>query len=290
MRRDEEDEKPAGRGSGGEGRAEGVGPFTTRLTLRGADGSEAVWDSRTVRRRGALTVRAAGDTRTVVQRADAPGLARMRALNSVAAVAFTLGGLLFAAGATLAIDGAPANSVSSTYFAGGLLFNAGGYASLLQAVNTPRRTDGNRLRTGAWRWWSYEPMRIDWLSTFLLFAGTLVFGLNLLDSFLHGLSTQQAARLVWAPDVIGCVLFLVSGQLALAEVCHAPTGVRPHDLGWWIVTVNMTGSVLFMIAALADLVSPGEDAPVSMAISNAGTLAGALCFAVTGVLQWFERP
>ncbi|MEW2124489.1 hypothetical protein AB0891_12300 [Streptomyces sp. NPDC007259] len=273
-----------------EKRPEGVGPFITRLTLRGADGVEAVWDSRAVRRKGTLTVRAADGTEAA-HRADAPALARMRALNSVAAVTFTLGGLLFAAGAALALTGAPATAVSATYFGGGLFFNIGGYASLLQSVNAPRRPDdGYRLEPVAWRWWSYEPMRIDWLSTFLLFAGTLVFGLNLLDSFLQGLSTQQAARLVWAPDVIGCVLFLISGQLALAEVCHAPTGVRPHDLGWWIVTVNMAGSGLFMIAALADLVTPGEHVPVSLAVSNIGTLAGALCFAATGVLQWFEHP
>lgn len=284
------DEEPAAGPDGGN-LSEGVGPFTTRLTLRGSGGAEAVWESRRARRRGSLTVRRADGTAPVVHRADARALARMRTLNAVAAVTFTLGGLLFAAGAALALTGAAATAVSATYFGGGLFFNLGGYASLLQSVNAPRRPAGAyRLETKAWRWWSYEPMRIDWLSNFLLFAGTLVFGLNLLDSFLQGLSTQQAARLVWAPDVIGCVLFLISGQLALAEVCHAPTGVRPHDLGWWIVTVNMAGSALFMIAALADLVTPGAHVPVSLTISNIGTLAGALCFAATGVLQWFEHP
>ncbi|GAA3113380.1 hypothetical protein GCM10020254_69660 [Streptomyces goshikiensis] len=42
-------------------------------------------------------------------------------------------------------------------------------------------------------------MRLDWLSTFVLFVGTLVFGVNLLDSFLRGLSVQQVNRLVWTP-------------------------------------------------------------------------------------------
>lgn len=271
--------------------SEGAGPFTTRLTVHGTGGSEAVWESRTVRKLGALTVRAAHEAEAVLRPADAPTLARLRTLNSVAAVTFTLGGLLFAAGAALALADADATSVSVTYFTGGLFFNTGGYASLLQAVNAPRRPPGgDRLEPTAWRWWSYEPMRIDWLGTFLLFAGTLVFGLNLLDSFLQGLSTQQAARLVWAPDVIGCVLFLISGQLALAEVCHGPGGVRAHDLGWWITVVNLTGSALFMVAALADLVTPGADVPVALAVSDAGTLAGALCFAVAGVLQWFEHP
>ena len=47
----------------------------------------------------------------------------------------------------------------------------------------------------------------------MLFAGTLVFGVNLLDSFLQGLTAKQANRLIWAPDMVGCTLFLVSGHL-----------------------------------------------------------------------------
>lgn len=301
MRHDEEPAgrgpgEPAGRGPEPAGRgtrelAEGAGPFTTRLTRRGAGGLEAVWESRRVRKLGALTVRAAHEAEAVVRSADAPTLNRLRVLNGIAAVTFTLGGLLFAAGAGLAMADADPTAVSVTYFTGGLFFNSGGYASLLQAINAPRRAEGgDRLEPVAWRWWSYEPMRIDWLGTFLLFAGTLVFGINLLDSFLQGLSTQQAARLVWAPDVIGCVLFLISGQLALAEVCHGRTGVLAHELGWWITTVNLAGSAFFMIAALTSLVTPGADVPVALAVSDAGTMAGALCFAAAGVLQWFEHP
>lgn len=283
MRRDE---RP------GEELAEGAGPFTTRLTWRGADGGTVVWESRAVRKLGALTVRAARDAETVIRRADHDTLARLRMLNTVAALTFTVGGALFAAGAALAID-APADvtQVALAYFIGGLFFSTGGYASLLQSLNAPRRSaDGHTLEPVPWRWWSYEPLRVDWLGTFLLFAGTLVFGVNLLDSFLQGLTTQQAARLVWAPDVIGCVLFLISGQLALAEVCHGPLGIRVHDLGWWIVAVNLAGSGLFMIAAVADLVTPGVQAPVSLAVANWGTLTGALCFAGAGVLQGFEHP
>ena len=43
----------------------------------------------------------------------------------------------------------------------------------------------------------------------------VVFGVNLLDSFLQGLTAKQVNRLIWAPDMIGCALFLVSGHLAL---------------------------------------------------------------------------
>ena len=46
----------------------------------------------------------------------------------------------------------------------------------------------SRIPTPAkpWSWWSYEPGRLAWLSAFVLFAGTLAFGISLVDSFIRG--------------------------------------------------------------------------------------------------------
>ena len=271
--------------------AEGAGPFTTRLTWSLSDGGTAVWESRPARKRGLLTVRAAGESKSRSRRADSGSVARLGRLNAIAAGAFTVGGGLFASGAAVGQFGTGGLTGAWIYFAGGLFFNTGGYVSLLQAVNAPRQEGGTgALAARRWRWWSYEPGRIDWLSTFLLFAGTLVFGINLLSSLLQGLSVQQVNRLVWAPDMVGCILFLVSGHLALAEVCHGRPGIRAHDLGWWIVAVNQLGSALFLVAALADFTRPATGSVVNLDIANWGTLTGALCLAVGGVLQFFERP
>ncbi|WP_340378134.1 hypothetical protein U5640_25905 [Streptomyces sp. SS7] len=277
-----------------EQRAEGAGPFTTRLTWRPPGGGTAVWESRPARRQGILAVRAPGAAAGRHTSADAVAVRRLRLLNAVAATAFVIGGALFALGAGVAQFGSgDATTCASIYFAGGLFFNTGGFVSLLQVVNAPRHVPGGegRLVTPAWRWWSYEPTRIDWLSVFVLFVGTLVFGVNLLDSFLQGLSVQQVNRLIWVPDVIGCALFLVSGHLGFAELCH---GHRPclrcRSLGWWIVAVNQFGSVLFMVSAIAAYTRPATDSLVNTDIANWGTLLGAACFSVGGVLQLFERP
>jgi hypothetical protein len=255
------------------------------------DGRIAVWESRRARKRGLLTVRVPGEAGARSRRADTVSIVRLRRLNAVAASAFTVGGLLFALGAGVAQFGSRGATGAWIYFAGGLFFNTGGYASLLQAVNAPRRdSESDALAGRRWRWWSYEPGRIDWLSTFLLFVGTLVFGVNLLDSLLKGLSVQQTDRLIWAPDMIGCVLFLVSGHLAVVEVCHGRPRVLAGDLGWWIVAVNQFGSVLFFVSALAAFTRPATGSLVNVDIANWGTLAGALCFSAGGVIQFFERP
>ncbi|MEU8512943.1 hypothetical protein AB0C76_15350 [Kitasatospora sp. NPDC048722] len=274
-------------------RAEGAGPFTTRLTWRPPGGGTAVWESRLARRRGLIAIRPPGAPASRHASADQVALTRLRRLNATAATAFIIGGALFATGAGVAqLGSGDAITCASIYFAGGLFFNTGGYVSLLQVINAPRHEPGGegRLVTPAWRWWSYEPMRVDWLSTFVLFAGTLVFGVNLVDSFLQGLSVQQVNRLIWGPDVIGCVLFLISGHLALVEICHGRPCVRRRSLGWWIVAVNQLGSVLFMISALAAYTRPSTGSLVNTDIANWGTLTGAVCFSLGGILQLDEHP
>ena len=128
------------------------------------------------------------------------------------------------------------------------------------------------------------------MSAVVLFAGTLVFGINLLDSFLQGLTAKQENRLIWAPDMVGCTLFLISGHLALAEICHRRLCVRRRDLGWWIAALNQLGSYLFLVSALAAFIRPETSSEVNATIANWGTFGGALCFAAGGVLQVFERP
>lgn len=274
-----------------EERAEGAGPFTTRLTWRLAEGGTAVWESRAARKRGMLTIRPEG-AEVTSRYADEVALHRLRMLNTVASVAFAVGGALFVAGAAVSQFGSGDPLESSTiYFVGGLFFNTGAYASLLQTVNAPRRgSSADALVTRRWRWWSFEPLRIDWLSTFVLLMGTVVFGVNLLDSFLQGLTVQQTNRLIWTPDLVGCLLFLASGHLALIEVGHGRFTARLRDLGWWIVAVNQLGSVLFLVSALADFTDPGTGDAVNVAVANWGTITGAACFSIGGVLQLFERP
>ncbi|MFC9950442.1 hypothetical protein ACFVIN_07865 [Streptomyces prasinus] len=276
-----------------EQRAEGAGPFLTRLTWQPPGGGTAVWDSRLARRRGLITVHPPGAAAARHAGADDTAVARLRRLNAIAATAFVLGGALFAAGAAVAQFGSgDATTCASLYFAGGLCFNTGGGASLLQVINAPRHVPGaeGALVTQRWRWWSHEPARADWLSTFILFAGTLVFAVNLLASFLQGLTVQQINRLIWAPDMIGCVLFLISGHLALVEICHGRPRLLPRRLGWWIVAVNQLGSVLFMVSALAAYTRPVTGSLINADIANWGTLTGALCFSAGGLLQFFERP
>jgi hypothetical protein len=188
--------------------------------------------------------------------------------NAIAASAFVVGGSLFALGAVLAQGdvGGP-RLVAGVYLLGGVFFSTDGYFSLLLT------------REGA---------PLESLSALVLFVGTLVFAINLLDSLIGNLSPAQVDRLVWSPDMIGCALFLVSGHLAMVGLSGSWLPCwRPRERAWWIVAVNQLGSVLFMVSAVASLVRAEGD-EIAVGIANWGTLTGALCFAAAGVLQEFE--
>ncbi len=179
---------------------------------------------------------------------------------------------------------------ATIYLVGGVFFSTGGYTSVLQVVNEPSNEPEAPAPGAPWRWWSREPRRLQWLSAVVLFAGTLVFAINLVDSFIEGLGPNAEDRLVWSPDMVGCALFLVSGHLALVEIGGGRRFWRHRDLGWWIVGVNQIGSLLFMVSAVASFVRPATGDALAVGVANWGTLTGALCFALAGLMQEFEHP
>lgn len=223
-------------------------------------------------------------------------LSALRRANGVAAAAFAVGGSLFAIGALLsqAHVGGP-RLAAVVYMVGGVFFSTGGYASVLLAINAPHRRRDGTWATAPWRWWGREPANFDYLAAAVLFAGTLVFAVNLIDSLLGELTPTQLDRLVWNPDIIGCLLFLISGHLAMVDICGSwwpgsrGKTLRGENLGWWIVFVNQVGSVLFMVSAVASFVRADGDM-IAVGIANWGTFFGAACFALAGVAQFWEAP
>jgi hypothetical protein len=190
-------------------------------------------------------------------------------VNLVAAVSFLLGGSLFAAGAALAgIGTAPLVTVNVTYLVGGVFFSLGGWFSILLAPEHDR----------AWR------------SAVVLFVGTLLFAVSLVAAFAQGLTPRQSDGWIWLPDILGCICFLASGHLAMLVVGAGHIVVRPGLLDWWVVAVNQFGSVLFFLAGLAAFIRPATSETLDIALVNWGTFAGAVCFAVGGAIQAFDKP
>jgi hypothetical protein len=188
---------------------------------------------------------------------------RMSRANLLAGAAFTLGGSLFAAGAFLAATGAEIVAVNVTYLIGGVFFSLGGWLSIL-ASQTPS--------LGRW-------------SALVLFVGTLLFAVSLVAAFAEGFTPRQSNTWIWFPDMAGCVCFLVAGHLAMLDIGHGRVRILPGVRDWWVAVVNQLGSVLFILAGVAAYVRPATSEPVNVGLVNWGTFAGAVCFAIAGVVQ-----
>ena len=174
-------------------------------------------------------------------------------------------------------------AIGVVFFVGSLLFTAAAYLQYGETVNVHREVDHRarrlRLRPASW-----EPKRIDWLASAIQLAGTVLFNVSTFLAMQHGLTAKQADLRVWAPDAFGSVCFLAASALAYAEVCHRWWCVHRHSTSWWIVALNLGGSVAFGVAAIASLVEPSTDALVNTRIANAGTSLGAVCFLIGAIL------
>jgi hypothetical protein len=157
-------------------------------------------------------------------------------------------------------------AIGVVFFVGSLLFTAAAYLQYGETVDVRREK------------------RIDWLASAIQLAGTVLFNVSTFLAMQHGLTAKQADLRVWAPDAFGSVCFLAASALAYAEVCRRWWCVQRHSMSWWIVALNLAGSVAFGFAAIASLVEPSTDALVNARIANAGTSLGALCFLIGAIL------
>jgi hypothetical protein len=255
--------------------ADGPGPFVTGEVLRDPDGVLVRWRSRAHRKHRPPT------RKGVWWRPDRS--------SWWMSLLFGLGSLCFAGAATVSQwASAPRPAIGVTYFAGSIMFTVAAYLQFSETVNVERRPRP-AARAYRWRPASWEPRRIDWLASAVQLAGTLFFNVSTFEGMKRGLDARQADLRVWAPDVAGSLCFLVSSELAYAEVCHRWICRRARSRSWRIVAVNLLGSIAFGVSAVTALVEPSSGEPVSAAIANATTSLGALCF-LAGAIMLAGEP
>ncbi len=257
------------------GQTQGLGPFVSREELVRPDGSRLVWESR--RHRKSPRAASAGSTWW------AP-----RAVAWWIGCLFAVGSACFALGALPPYaDGVGTNADNLTYFIGSIFFTTAAFLQYFEAATTdPRLGAPSRRRFRAL--FTVQPGRIDWWASLIQFAGTLWFNRTTLSAFVVGLGRSTSHHPVWRPDALGSICFLVASWLAWAEICHGRFAWRPHDISWWIALLNLVGSVAFGASAIASYVEPNGQL-VSLAVTNLGTFAGAICFLAGGILLLPER-
>ena len=174
---------------------------------------------------------------------------------------------------------AAAPVIGVVFFVGSFFFTAAASLQLLEAING----DVAELGTGeagqrpAWRWFAWKPRNAGYLASLIQWVGTLLFNLNTGDALLTGLDWVQEDILIWVPNMVGSICFLTASYLALIEISHGWWSFEPRQVAWWVVIINLAGSIAFQASALYGFSPPPPEAGWAWD-ANLWTLIGALCF------------
>lgn len=180
---------------------------------------------------------------------------------------FMIGSALFGLGCVLYLGGVTHEfTINSIFLAGSIFFTK---AAFFEFYHTPA---GNRVA-----YWSA-------LSQFI---GTLFFNANTFDSFFNfGWFGQEI--LIWSPNILGSILFLISGSLVMLDVCKCWWCWNFKSLEWWNGAINFAGCVGFLISAVLSFVLPSSASGLNETMATMFTLFGAVCFFVGAYLMWPE--
>jgi hypothetical protein len=185
------------------------------------------------------------------------------------ALLFALGSACFLIGpfpGYAQLVGATADAV--TFFVGSILFTAGG--ALQSVVAFPER---HARGAGRMAWWAAAVQSI----------GTLFFNVTTYRALDTALSNPSYDRLVWRPDALGSICFLVSGLIAYRASPRRGWKPARGRKGWWEPAVNLLGCIFFGVAAVAGHVVPSTGSVVDLAAANWTTALGAACFLACAV-------
>lgn len=252
-----------------------TGPFTTAVTYAHPDGRTVEWSSRSHRKHASRVsrVRAAREGVVWAPHRGSWWIAVLFVAGSTCFLVAPLPAFLRAVGPQA--DGA-------MFFVGSLLFTSAASLQWLETVNADRGPGpGPRRPLRAFAW---EPRRIDWWSSGVQLVGTLFFNVTTFRALSTAVGSPSYDRLVWRPDALGSICFLVSGCLAYVEVTGGLLRRPPRTVEGGIVAVNLLGCLAFGLSALAAYVVPATGTEANVVVANAATSAGALAFLVGALL------
>jgi hypothetical protein len=235
----------------------GPRPFVTGVQYVRSDGRLVRWEARAHRKASAAKGRARGLTWWI-------GL-----LFAIGSTCFVLGPIPAYAEAV----GAHADAL--TYFIGSLFFTTAGYLTYMQVV-----------RQAGHRWVGWVPRSLGFWAALVQLIGTVYFNVTTFAGLLD-VPADLENRVVWRPDALGSVCFLVASAIAFAEAGHRWWSWRPGERDWHITAINMWGSIFFGLSAVGAHVDPSGSL-TSVQLANFGTFLGAVCFLAGAIIMMPE--
>jgi YrhK-like protein len=126
-----------------------------------------------------------------------------------------------------------------------------------------------------------------WLAAIIQSAGTLFFNRTTYQALHTALSSSEYNKLVWRPDALGSICFLVSGAIAYRASPRRGWLPARAASGWWEPSINLLGCIFFGISAVAGYVVPSSGSMIDLAAANWNTSLGAACFLACALATLF---
>ncbi len=136
--------------------------------------------------------------------------------------------------------------------------------------------------------WAWRPKNLGYIASFSQFIGTLLFNFNTFDAFYAGLSALQEDVFIWVPNMLGSILFLTASFFAWLEVYHDKQIKAFSSVTWWIIWINILGSIFFQLSAILSYAYLDSGKLIDGTRSLEYTLYGAVCFFVGAYLLIVE--
>jgi hypothetical protein len=201
-------------------------------------------------------------------------------------------GWLFAVGSACFAVGVPVSQMSTVapavsaliFFVGSIFFTSAASIQMRLAWDADRPSmRGSQRGTTLARITNLR--NVAWSSAAVQWVGTLFFNATTLWALLSATGDSSVSnQVIWRPDAIGSILFLVSSAIACLPEVRAHRHGHVRDRSWLIASLNMLGSVFFGISSVGAYLVPATDELVNARWANGGTLLGALCFLVGALL------
>jgi hypothetical protein len=209
-------------------------------------------------------------------------------LSLIIAWLFIIGSSCFIAAPLMSLyflDSISQNIINYTYFSGSIFFTSASYLQYLQAINadiTNKKYLTHEVKK--WKWFAIRVHSLGFWATSVQFIGTLFFNLNTYSGTIGKLSDSTVYDFITMPNMLGSICFLTASFFAWLEVYHDKCMLAFKTVLWWIIWLNIFGSIFFQISAFYGFSSSSE----AVEMATYSTMFGAICFFIASYLLILE--
>ena len=104
-----------------------------------------------------------------------------------------------------------------------------------------------------WRWWGWDFHNVGFTAAFLLGFGCVIFSIAVITAIPGVVDDDQwqvQQALIWAPQTVGSVCFVLSGLLFTLEEQDVWYKPGLNRIGWYASFANLIGGIGFLISSI----------------------------------------